>query len=233
MLVRALLLLWVVYASSAMFVGASAVTMVVIRHDLTTHVADANGIIGFNTLGVGIGMVGLITSHHFLQTSKKIKTILIKAKMIDAEVIYSGNDMKRNYYLEHIIADMSRVIKDLVILENSIRKYLDNCLPMDWQTVRYLADRSRKQISKVEQEVVLDFAQILDLVHNTSLVDRNRTNNLYYSLYLCQEIIRIDPKHEERLLRNLTKALRGEIAQLDEIQVLLENERENWQVRGR
>jgi 3-polyprenyl-4-hydroxybenzoate decarboxylase len=171
-------------------------------------------------------MVGLIISHYYPQTSKKIKTILIKAKMIDAEVIYSDDDMKRDYYLGHIIANMSRVIKDLVILENTVRKYLDDSLPKDWQTVRYLADRSRKQIDKVEQEVVLDFAQILDLVHNKSLVDRNRTNNLHYSLYLCQD-------QGELLLRNLTKALRGEIAQLDEIQVLLEKERENWQVTSR
>jgi 3-polyprenyl-4-hydroxybenzoate decarboxylase len=178
-------------------------------------------------------MVGLIISHYYPQTSKKIKTILIKAKMIDAEVIYSDDDMKRDYYLGHIIANMARVIKDLVILESTVRKYLDNSLPKDWQTIRYLADRSRKQIDKVEQEVVLDFAQILDLVHNKCLVDRNSTNNLHYSLYLCQEILRIDPEHGELLLRNLAKALRGEIAQLDEIQVLLEKERENWQVTSR
>jgi hypothetical protein len=41
MFVRVLLLLWIVSASAAMFVGSTAVTMVVNRHDLTTDVADA------------------------------------------------------------------------------------------------------------------------------------------------------------------------------------------------
>ncbi len=223
---RVLLLLWLIAASAAISIGTTAVTMVILRNDLTMQVLNANSIVAGSILGIGI--IGLVISQRYTKTKtiKKIKAILIIAKMIELGA-NSDDDIKRDYYLKHITANMSLVIKDLVILENNVRKYLDNSLPKDWQNVRYIADHSRNQIAKLEQEVVLDFAQILDLIHNRSLIDRNRTNNLHCSLYLCQEILRINPENNEHLLRSLTNALRVEIAQLDEILVLLEKEREN------
>ncbi len=220
-----LLLLCIVSASAVISVGTTTVTFIILRNDLTTQAENANTIVAGSILGIGI--IGLVLSQQYPQTktSKKIKTILIKARMLQADVD-SEDDIKRNYYLESIIRKISLVIKDLVILENSIRKYHDNSLPMNWHIIRYIADRSRKQIAKVEQEVILDFAQILDLVNDRGLIDRNRTNNLHYSLYLCQEILRINPDHHEHLLRRLTNAFRAEIAQLDEIVALLEKERE-------
>jgi hypothetical protein len=146
--------------------------------------------------------------------------------MVEAEGNYR-DDIKRDYFLERITANVNVVTKDLIILENLVRKYIDNCLPKNWQTVRYFADRSRKQIEELEHEIVLDFAQIVDLVHNRSLIERSRTNNLYYSLYLCYEILRISPEYDEHLLINLRKDLSAHIAQLDNMLVLLEQEKEN------
>ncbi|MDQ5876590.1 MAG: hypothetical protein M3288_07100, partial [Thermoproteota archaeon] len=59
------------------------------------------------------------------------------------------------------------------------------------------------------------------------LVDRSTTNKLYFSLHLCHEILRINPEYDQNLMRDLRNALRLHIAQLDNILVLLEREREN------
>lgn len=228
MSMRALSVLWIVASSAAISVGTSAVIMIIIGDDLYTQSANAKLIVITGITGIATGITGLVTSYYtpLIKTSKKIKRILSKAKMVEAEDNYR-DDIKRDYFLERITANVNVVTKDLIILENLVRKYIDNCLPKNWQTVRYFADRSRKQIEELEHEIVLDFAQIVDLVHSRSLIERSRTNNLYFSLYLCYEILRISPEYDEHLLVNLRKDLSAHIAQLDNMVVLLEQEKEN------
>ena len=228
MSMRALSVLWIVASSAAISVGTSAVITIIIGDDLYMQSANAELIVITGITGIATGITGLVTSYYtpLIKTSKKIKRILSKAKMVEAEDNYR-DDIKRDYFLERITANVNVVTKDLIILENLVRKYIDNCLPKNWQTVRYFADRSRKQIEELEHEIVLDFAQIVDLVHNRSLIERSRTNNLYFSLYLCYEILRISPEYDEHLLVNLRKDLSAHIAQLDNMLVLLEQEKEN------
>lgn len=228
MSMRALSVLWIVASSAAISVGTSAVITIIIGDDLYTQSANAKLIVITGITGIATGITGLVTSYYspLIKTSKKIKRILSKAKMVEAEDNYR-DDIKRDYFLERITANVNVVTKDLIILENLVRKYIDNCLPKNWQTVRYFADRSRKQIEELEHEIVLDFAEIVDLVHSRSLIERSRTNNLYFSLYLCYEILRISPEYDEHLLVNLRKDLSAHIAQLDNMLVLLEQEKEN------
>lgn len=228
MSMRALSVLWIVASSAAISVGTSAVITIIIGDDLYMQSANAKLIVITGITGIATGITGLVTSYYspLIKTSKKIKRILSKAKMVEAEDNYR-DDIKRDYFLERITANVNVVTKDLIILENLVRKYIDNCLPKNWQTVRYFADRSRKQIEELEHEIVLDFAQIVDLVHSRSLIERSRTYNLYFSLYLCYEILRISPEYDEHLLVNLRKDLSAHIAQLDNMLVLLEQEKEN------
>ena len=218
---------WIVAASAAIAICTTAVIMIILRSGLHTQVAKADTVVAMGIIGIAIGIIALVISYINPQakTNKKIRRILANLKRIKSDFI-SNDCVKRDYFLERITANISLVTKDLIILENLLRKYLDDCLPNNWQTVRYIADRSRKQIEKHEQEVLLDFAQIVDLIQSRSLVDRSTTNKLYFSLHLCHEILRINPQYDQNLIRDLGNALRLHIAQLDNILVLLERERE-------
>jgi hypothetical protein len=229
MFMRGLSVLWVVAAGAVMAVGTTAVIMIILRSGLYTQVANADTVVAMGITGIAIGIITLVISYNNLQvkTNKKIKRILVNIKMIKTDDVASSDGIKRDYFLERITANISLVAKNLMILESLLRKYIDNCLPNNWQTVRYIADRSRKQIEKLEQEILLDFAQIVDLIHSRSLIDRSTTNMLYYSVHICHEILRINPEYDPNLLRDLGNALRLHIAQLDNILVLLEREREN------
>ena len=234
MFMGGLSVLWVVAAGAPIAVGTTAVIMIILRSGLYTQVANADTVVAMGITGIAIGIIALVISYNNPQvkTNKKIKRILANVKMIKTGGVASDDGIKRDYFLERITANISRVTKDLIILENLLRKYLDNCIPNNWQTVRYIADRSRKQIEKLEQEILLDFAQIADLIHSRNLIDRSTTNKFYHSVHLCHEILRINPEYDQNLLRDLRNALRLHIAQLDNILVLLERERENWHLTG-
>jgi len=216
-------------ASAAISVGITAVMMVILRSSLVAQIADASTVVPFSIAGIAMGIIGLVISYYHpeIKGSKKIKRILAKVKRIGAEVNSDDGGIRKDYFLGRIIDNVSLITNHLVILDNHLWKCIDNSAPESWQTVRYIADRSRKKIVQLEQEVVLDFVQIIDLVHDPSLADRRRANRLYYSLYLCQEIIQMNPGCNEHLLRDLRNVLRAQIAVLDETLVLLEKEREN------
>ena len=224
---RALSLLWIVAASTAISVGTTAVIMVLLRNSLIAQIANASTIVPFSIAGIVMGIIGLIISHYHpeIKASKKIKRILSQVKRIGAEV-NSDDGTKKDHFLGRITENISIITNHLVILDNHLCKCIDNSVPESWQTVRYIADRSRKKIIQLEQEVVLDFAQIIDLIHEPSLADRRRAHSLYYSLYLCQEIIQMNSGCNEQLLRDLRNVLRAQIAVLDETLVLLEKEKE-------
>jgi hypothetical protein len=226
---RGLSVLWVVAAGAAIAVGTTAVIMIILRSGLYTQVANADTVVAMGLTGIAIGTIALVISYNNPQvkTNKKIRRILANIKMVKTDDVASNDGIKRDYFLERITGNISLVTKDLIILESLLRKYLDNCLPNNWQTVRYTADRSRKQIEKLEQEIILDFSQIVDLIHSRILIDRSTANKLYYSVHICHEILRINPEYDQNLLRDLGNALRLHIAQLDNILVLLEGEREN------
>jgi hypothetical protein len=216
-----------VTASAALSVGTTAVIMVILGDNLTLQVANENTIIASGITGIAIGIIGLISYFHSpTKSTIMIKRILVRAKMIEAEVNSKG-DIRRDYFLDRIMHNISIVIEKLVVLENLLRNYIDKCQPQDWQNIRHIADRSSKEIEELEQEVVLDFAHIVDLVRNRKLVDRSRKNNLYYSRYLCHEILQINPKYDDSFLREVRVRLRAQIADLDDILVFLEKEREN------
>src|SRR3712207_3636966 len=145
--------LWIVASSAAIAVGTTAVIMIILRSGLYTQVAKADTVVAMGIIGIAIGIVALVISYNNPQvkTNKKIRRILANLKMMNSDVI-SNDCVKRDYFLERITANISLVTKDLIILENLLRNYLDNCLPNNWQTVRYIAGRSRKQIEKLEQE---------------------------------------------------------------------------------
>ena len=224
----ALSLLWMAAASAAISVGITAVMMVILRSSLVAQIADASTVVPFSIAGIAMGIIGLVISYYHpeIKGSKKIKRILTKVKRIGAE-INSDDGMRKDYFLGRITDNVSLITNHLVILDNQLWKCMVNSVPESWQTVRYIADRSRKKIVQLEQEVILDFAQIIDLVHDPSLADRRRADSLYYTLYLCQEIIQMNPGCNEHLLRDLRNALRAQIVLLDETLVLLEKEREN------
>jgi hypothetical protein len=228
MYMRALSLLWIVAASAAISVGTTAAIMVILRSSSVAQIANASTIVPFSIAGIATGIIGLVISyyHSEIKGSKKIKRIVTKVKRIGAEV-NSDDGIRKDYFLGRIIDNISLITNHLVILDNHLWKCIDNSVPESWQTVRYIADLSRKKIVQLEQQVVLDFAQIIDLIHDPSLADRRRVNSLYYSLYLCQEIIQMNPGRNDHLLRDLRNVLRAQIALLDETLVLLEKEREN------
>jgi len=224
----ALSLLWMVAASAAVSVGTTAFIMVILGNNLVAQIANASTIVPFSIAAIAIGIVGSVISYYHpeIKGSKKIKRILTKVKRIGAEV-NSDDGIRKEYFLGRITENISLITNHLVILDNHLWKCIDNSVPGSWQAIRYIADRSRKKIGQLQQEVVLDFAQIIDLVHDPSLADRRRADSLYYTLYLCQEIIQMNPGCNEHLLRDLRNALRAQIVLLDETLVLLEKEREN------
>ena len=218
-------LLWVVIASAVIAVGTIAAVMVILEHNQAVQITSSNYILIIGVAGIAIGMIWLVISYNSqIKPIKKIKRMLNKVRMTDIEVNYD-EDGKTNYFLQHIISNIMLLIKDLVILENLIRKYSDNPPPKNWQIVKYSADRSRKRTEELEKNIVLDFTQIVDLVENRALAYRLGTNNLYNSLYLFRETLRINPEYDKYLLTELRKALREQIAQLDATVVLLDKER--------
>ena len=229
MYMRALSLLWMVAASAAISVGTTAVIMVILKNNLVAQIANASTIVPFSIAGIAIGIISLVISYYHpeIKGSKKIKRILTKVKRIGAGV-NSDDGIRKDHFLDRITENISLITNHLVILDNHLWECIDKSVPERWQAVRYIADRSRKKIVQLQHEVVLDFAQIIDLVHDPSLADRKRANSLYYSLHLCQEIIQMNPGcNEHLLLRDLRNILRAQIELLDETLVLLEKEREN------
>jgi hypothetical protein len=155
-----------------------------------------------------------------------MEMILTKVKIRDTE-IKPREDRKKSYYLHRITSNTLRITKNLVRLENLIEKYGEDPPPKDWQIVRYSADRSRKQIEELGKKIILDFTQIIDLVENPRLADKFGTNNLYYTLYLLDETLRIDPEYNKEHLRELRKGFREQVAQLDETLSSLDGEKED------
>ena len=227
MYMRADPMLWIIPASIAMAVGTTATLMAILQYNLILEIVGTNTIILSSTGGIAIGIIGLLIGYYSqIKPSKKIERILSKVMIKDNEVKYR-EDRKKNYYLHRISSNTLRITKNLVRLESLIDKYSNDPPPKDWQIVRYSADRSRKQIEELGKKIILDFTQIIDLVENPRLADKFGTNNLYYTLYLLDETLRIDPEYNKEHLRELRKGFREQVAQLDETLSSLDGEKED------
>jgi hypothetical protein len=228
MYMRADPMFWIVPASVAMAVGTTATLLAILQHSLTLQIVDTNTILLSSTGGIAIGIIGLVIGYYYFQMkpSKIMERILTEVKITDTTEVKQREDRKKKYYLHHISSNTLRIIKNLVILANLIDKYSDDPPPKDWQIVRYTADRSRKQTEELGKKIVLDFTQIIDLVESPHLADKFGANNLYYTLYLIDETLRIDPEYDKELLRELRNGIREQIGKLDGTLSLLEEEEE-------
>jgi hypothetical protein len=211
---------WIVPASIALAVGITATLLAILQYNLNLQIVDTNTILLSSIGGIAIGIIGLVMGYYYFQMkpSKIMERILTEVKQREGR--------KKNYYLHRISSNTLRITKNLVRIENLIDKYSDDPPPKDWQIVRYSADRSRKQTEELRKKIVLDFAQIIDLVQNPRLADKFGVNNLFYTLYLFDEILRIDPEHDKELLRELRKKIMEQIGKLDGTLSLLEEEKD-------
>lgn len=229
MYMRADPMFWIVPASVAMAVGTTATLLAILQHNLTLQIVDTNTILLSSTCGIAIGIIGLVMGYYYyfqMKPRKIMERILLEVKIRNTTEVKQSEDRKKNYYLHRISSNTLRITKNLVRLQNLLDKYSDDPPPKDWQIVRYSADRSRKQTEELGKKIVLDFTQIIDLVENPRLADKFGANNLYYTLYLFDETLRIDPEYDKELLRELRKGIREQIGKLDGTLSLLEEEKD-------
>jgi hypothetical protein len=208
-------LLWIVPPSIAMAVGTTTTLMTILEYNLTQGISDTN--IRLSIGGIAIGIIGLVIGYYFQnKPSKTMHRLYAKFNNRDKR--------KKHHYLNRISSNTLLITKNLVRLENLIDKYIDDPPPKDWEVVRYSADRSRKKIEELEKKIVLDFTQIIDVVENSRLADKLGANSLYYSWYLFDETLRINPECDKELLRELRKGIRQQIAELDDTLCSLKEE---------
>jgi hypothetical protein len=221
-------MLWIVPASVAMAVGTTATLLAILQHNLTLQIVDTNTVLLSSIGGIVIGIIVLVLGYcyYFQMKPHKImeSSIFTEVKIRDATEVKQREDRKKKYYLHRISSNILRIIKNLTRLVNLIDKYSDDPPPKDWQIVRHSAERSRKQTEELVKKIVLDFTQIIDSVENPRLADKFGANNLYYTLYLIDEILKIDPEYDKELLRELKKGIREQIGKLDGTLSLLEEE---------
>ena len=208
-------LLWIVPASIAMAVGTTAILMTILEYNSFRGISNTNTILGIG--GIAIGLIGLVIGYYSQnKPNTRIERLFTELK------IRKGR--KKNHYLNRISSNTLLITKSLVRLKNLVDNYSDDPPPKDWQVVRYSADHSRKKIEDLGKKIILDFTQIIDLVENSHLTDKFAVNSLYYSWYLFDETLRINPEYDKELLRELRKGIREQITQLDDALSLLKEE---------
>jgi hypothetical protein len=220
---------WIVPASVAIAVGTTVTVLTILQHNLILQIVDATIILLSSIGGSAIGIIVLVLGYYYFQMKphKKMERILTEVKIRDTAEAKQREDRKKKYYLHRISSNILRIIKNLTTLANLVDKYSDYPPPKDWQIVRYSANRSRKQTEEIVKKIVLDFTQIIDSVENPRLADKFGANNLYYTLYLIDAILKIDPEYDKELLRELRKGIREQTEKLDGTLSLLEEEKEN------
>ena len=232
MYIRADPMFWIVPASAAMAVGTTVTLLTILQHNLILQIVDATTIILLSAIGgIPIGIIVLVLGYYYyfqMKPHRIMERLLTEVKIIsNTNGVKQREDRKKKYYLHRISSNISRIIKNLTTLANLVDKYSDSPPPKDWQIVRYSANRSRKQTEEIVGKIVLDFTQIIDSVENPRLADNFGANNLYYTLYLIDAILKIDPEYDKELLRELRKGIREQTEKLDGTLSLLEEEKEN------
>ena len=218
---------WIVPASVAMAVGTTTTLLAILQHSLTLQIVDTNTIVLSSIGGIAIGIIVLVIGYCYFQMKPRriMERILTEVKIRDTTEVNQRENRKKKYYLHRISSNILRIIKNLIRLANLIDKYNNDPPPKDWQIVRYTAERSRKQTEELGKKIVLDFTQIIDLVENPRLADKFGANNLYNTLYLIDETLKIDPEYDKELLRELRKEIREQIGKLDGTLSLIEEEK--------
>ena len=230
MYMRADPMFWIVPASVAMAAGTTVTLLTILQHNLILQIVDATTILLSSIGGIAIGIIVLVLGYYYyfqMKPHKIRERILTEVKIRDTSEVNQREDRKKKYYLHRISSNILRIIKNLTTLANLVDKYRDYPPPKDWQIVRYSASRSRKQTEEIVKKIVLDFTQIIDSVENPRLADKFGANNLYYTLYLIDAILKIDPEYDKELLRELRKGIREQTEKLDGTLSLLEEEKEN------
>jgi hypothetical protein len=200
-------LLWIVPAGIALAVGTTAILMTILESNQFLQFSDTNTILSIG--GIAIGLIGLVIGYNFeIKPNKRMDRLLTEVRIREVR--------KKIHYLNRISSNTLLITKNLVRLESLIGKYSDDPPPQDWYVVRYTANRSRNRTEELGKKIILDFTQIADLVENSALSTMFGTNSLYYSLYLIDETLRINPEYDMVLLGELRKGIREQIAQLDD-----------------
>jgi hypothetical protein len=208
-------LLWIVLASIAMAVGTTAILMTILEYNSVRGISNTNTILGIG--GVAIGLIGPVIGYYSQnKPNTRMERLFTELKI--------RKRRKKSHYLNRIRSNTLLITKSLVRLESLIDNYSDDPPPKDWQVVRYSADRSRKKIEDLGKKIILDFTQIIDLVENSRLTDKFAVNSLYYSWYLFDETLRINPEYDKEPLTELRKGIREQITQLDDALSLLKEE---------
>ena len=200
-------LLWILPVGLALAVGTTAILLTTLEYEPFLQISDTNTILSIG--GIAIGLIVLVIGYNFeIKPNKRLNRLRTEVKIREVR--------KKIHYLNRISSNTLLITKNLVRLESLIDKYSDDPPPKDWYVVRYTADHSRNRIEELGKKIILDFTQIVDLVENSALAAKFGTNSLYYSLYLFDETLRINPEYDMVLLGELRKGIREQIAQLDD-----------------
>jgi len=200
--------------------GITVAILAAVDYELISKSSDANI---SSIAGAGAFGLGLIVMVFEMKSWNKIKTYL-KFKRVDNRIGYNQDRLKERY-LNRVSHNTFRIMKNLESIDNLIRRYYEETPPKDWEIVRYNAARSREQIEELRKKIILDFAQIVELIENPQLVDSYGIRILYYSLDIIDETLKTGPICDKNLLREVRKSIRGQIARLDMAIKLLNQER--------
>ncbi|MDQ3848066.1 MAG: hypothetical protein M3261_03825 [Thermoproteota archaeon] len=218
-------LLWLVPAGIVMAFGTASTTIAAIDHKPTVQIAGLDIILISGISGIALGLIVIILSYcSEMKPSSKIKSIFTKVN-IKNNGFNRNEDSERKYYLDCVIDNTLQLTKNLVRLENLIRGYNAETPPKDWQLVRYNATRSREEVEELCKWIILDFAQIVDLIENPDLVHLFGIKTLYYSRDLIDQTLKIDPGGDKKLLSELRRGIREQVAQLERALELLDREK--------
>lgn len=222
---RANVLLWLVPASIVMAFGVTISITAIIDHHLTIQIARPDIIAISGICGIAFGLMAIVLGYSSeMNAYNKMKTIFRKAKLSNSGLSYN-KDSEKKIYLGCVSHNTLQLTKKLATLGNLIRRYSEETPPKDWQIVRYNAARSKQQIEELCKRIILDFAQIVDLIENPHLVDLYGIKTLYHSLDLIDQTLRIDPEIHENLLRELRREIREQIALLEKALELINQEK--------
>ncbi|MDQ3837165.1 MAG: hypothetical protein M3270_09580 [Thermoproteota archaeon] len=222
---RANPMLWLVPAGIVLAFGIATTTMATIDHKLTLQKAGPDIIVIGGTCGIASGLIVIVLGYYSeMKPSSKMKTIFTMVKIWKIGSNYS-EDSERKFHLDRVSHNTLQLTKNLVRLGNLIRGYKVESPPKDWQIVRYNATRSREDVEELCKRIILDFAQIVDLIENPRLVDLFGIKTLYHCWDLIDQTLKIDPRNDKKLLIELRREIRRQVEQLERALKLLDQEK--------
>jgi hypothetical protein len=222
---RANPLLWLVPAGIVMAFGVSSTTIAIINHELALHMAGPNTILVSGISAIALGLVVNILGYYSeVETSSKVESVFTRLK--GKNVGFNRNeDSESKSCLDSVIDNTLQLTKKLVRLGNLIHRYNTETPPKDWQIVRYYATRSKDEVGELCKRIILDFAQIVDLMENPLIARSFGIQTLYYSRELIDQTLKIDPESDKELLSDLRGQISEQVGQLKKALELLDAEK--------